>query len=803
MRLLRAAALAAQLVSTVVASSVARNPLARLEVAQHPEIHTYNHRVTALSTFDLEFSLRDGDRLRLALEPNHDILAEGATVEYLGPDGQVTHREEIDRLAHKVYKGRTWAKKAGTDKWHDKGWARITVRRDGVKPLFEGVLSVDFDHHHIQMASNYMATKHSLDPELEQTDDEYMVLWRDSDIKEDGWDLGHTELKRDLGANFACRSDLLDFNMQPEHPVYGAMMKRDDGFWGAPIGSFFSKRQLDNQGSGNAGGVNLVQTIGDTSGCPTARKVALVGVATDCTYTASFNSTESARQNVINVMNSASDVYESTFNITLGLRNLTVSDPSCPGTQQAATPWNQDCSDSITIQDRLNQFSEWRGTKQDTNSHWTLLTTCNTGSAVGLAWLGQACVQGAQSSNSTSGETETVAAANVVARTNTEWQVIAHETGHTFGAVHDCTSQTCSDGTSVNAQQCCPLSSSTCDAGQRFIMNPSTASGITKFSACSIGNICGAMGRSSVKTSCLSNNRGVTTISGQQCGNGIVEEGEDCDCGGTENCGNNPCCDPKTCKFKSGAVCDDSNEDCCHDCQFASNATVCRASGGVCDPEERCTGDSPYCPSDEKADDGKKCGDGLKCASGQCTSRDLQCKTVMGTTYSNGHNDTYACDDKSCIISCKSPEFPMGMCYSLQQNFLDGTSCGGGGHCQNGQCKGSDLGKEIGSWVDNHKGVVIGVCVAIGCILLFSICGCITRACRRRRLRKFARPAPPVAAAWPGQRPGRRHRGRNDMVQMTPQQPGPGQYPPPPPHGNPWYPPPPPPQYGPPVARYA
>lgn len=256
-----------------------------------------------------------------------------------------------------------------------------------------------------------------------------------------------------------------------------------------------------------------------------------------------------------------------------------------------------------------------------------------------------------------------------------------HETGHTFGAVHDCTSQACQDSTTVSAQQCCPLSANTCDANEQYIMNPSTAQGITRFSPCSIGNVCSAIGRNSVKSTCLSNNRGVTTISGQTCGNGIVEGDEQCDCGGETGCGNNQCCDAKTCKFKNNAVCDDSNEDCCKSCQFASANTVCRASSGTCDPEEKCTGNSPYCPDDKTQADGTDCGNGLKCASGQCTSRDQQCKTVMGS-YTQG-NDTYACDNTNCMLSCASPEFGRGVCYGLQQNFLDGTPCVGGGKCQN------------------------------------------------------------------------------------------------------------------------
>ena len=79
----------------------------------------------------------------------------------------------------------------------------------------------------------------------------------------------------------------------------------------------------------------------------------------------------------------------------------------------------------VDIQRRLNLFSAWRGTKPDTNSHWTLLTTCNTGSAVGLAWLGQTCVSDVSTTQDSRGGNETTTGANVVAKTSTEWQVIA------------------------------------------------------------------------------------------------------------------------------------------------------------------------------------------------------------------------------------------------------------------------------------------------------------------------------------------------------------------------------------------
>lgn len=773
------------LLSPASAHSRQRNPLRNVGQIDNPVFLTPSNRVNAFSSFQLTFSLSDTtQRIRLALEPNHDVVADGATVTYLAEDGSVQRIETIDRSQHRVFKGTAFIQYPGHTEWTNAGWARINVHRDGPDPLFEGAFQLYGDHHHVQTSYNYESTRIPHDPDIEWRSGEYLIVWRDSDILSDHHlDEGPDELKRALAGMDSCTAGELVFNRDTNHPVYRSIDDVDvekRSLWASMSPARLFGRQIDGTTGGNSAGVNLTSTIGNTAGCPTSRKVALIGVATDCTYTADFANETAVRTNIIQQVNTASQLYESTFNISLGIQNLTVSPSTCPTTASSEAPWNVGCLSGVTITDRLNLFSAWRGQHKDTNAYWTLMSKCNTDSAVGLAWLGQLCMSGSSEENN-----ETVAAANVVVRTATEWQVFAHESGHTFGAVHDCTSSSCSDGTATK-QQCCPLSGAACNANGQFIMNPSTGAGITQFSQCSIGNICSALGRQSVQSSCLTNNKDVVTITGSQCGNGIVESGEECDCGGASGCGDNSCCDAATCKFTTNSVCDPSNEDCCtSQCQFTSSGTVCRDSTGVCDPQEVCTGSSSTCPTDANAPDGTSCGSGLQCASGQCTSRDQQCQSIMGSLTTN--NDTQSCGSSGCQVSCQSPEFGDNICYKLNQNFLDGTSCEGGGKCSNGNCAGTNTGDEIKSWIEDNKDIVIPVACVVGALILLGISSCIWSSIRRRqrRARRARRgpklpspgsghgfaPPPPASRSRSGGASGHRSHGHRSRPRIPAQPP--------------------------------
>jgi hypothetical protein len=149
-----------------------------------------------------------------------------------------------------------------------------------------------------------------------------------------------------------------------------------------------------------------------------------------------------------------------------------------------------------------------------------------------------------------------------------------------------------------------------------------------------------------------------------------------------------------------------------------------------------------------------------------------KCSTESLFDIVNLGNDTYACDSFNCQISCASPEFGSNVCYSMKQNFLDGTSCSGGGRCSNGQCQGATVGGQILSWIDSNKPLVIGLSAGIGGFLLIAVLSCIISCCRRRRRPKYVANQPPPGWTAPPPPRGRRYQGGNQWAgQQIPQPP--------------------------------
>ncbi|KAI0043892.1 hypothetical protein FA95DRAFT_335184 [Auriscalpium vulgare] len=705
-----------------------------------------------------------GDTHHLHLRPNEHLVHPAARIAYYDttPDGQSVLARTEPLLADGVraYTGEVIPAHASAERMRADaaralpahtpgalGWARILVHdtgdaRAGRAPLFEGAFSVRGVTHHVMTRANYLRNRHPLDPHVELAHDDpegALVVWREVDTM-NPWEehAARTgtlvDYAREVEQPRRCGHDNHAWNADPEvNPVLRAPSvspwQSAFGFMDSPFADLLRKRD-DIAGPGMT--TNFANTIGQNAGCPKEQKVLYLGVAADCEYVNHYGSQPNATTQILNIFNMASVLYKSTFNVSLGIIELQIQNSTCPTVADPAVPWNVNCSSNATLDDRLSLFSQWRGNKgNDSAGLWHLMSNCPTGTEVGVAWLATLCSQKAnmQGSSFVSGTAVSTAG-------RTEWQVVSHEIGHNFGAIHDC-----ADGCN-STSSCCPLSTSSCDANSQFLMSPVATDGEMVFSQCTIGNICSLMqaasGSENVNTSCLlPPDPTRTTISLQMCGNGIVEAGEDCDPGRGVN---STCCDTTTCKFTAGSQCDPGSSACCTgSCQFAGSGQVCRpAKDPSCDTPEVCTGNSSACPTDVFAPNGQSCGSGgLACASGQCTSISQQCKQ-LGTSM----NLQDACpnqNDNTCQVSCSDPT-SLNRCVILDSTLIDGSPCGYGGTCLNSKCQAGSLLDTAKAWYVQNLQISIPVTIVAALILillLYWIASCLCG----------GRPPPPMTYA--------------------------------------------------------
>uniref|UniRef100_A0A8B9LGQ3 Disintegrin and metalloproteinase domain-containing protein 10 n=1 Tax=Astyanax mexicanus TaxID=7994 RepID=A0A8B9LGQ3_ASTMX len=187
----------------------------------------------------------------------------------------------------------------------------------------------------------------------------------------------------------------------------------------------------------------------------------------------------------------------------------------------------------------------------------------------------------------------------------------AHEVGHNFGSPHD------------SGPECTPGESKSQDKKEKgnYIMYARATSGDklnnNKFSVCSVRNI----------SQVLEKKRGNCFVeSGQPiCGNGLVEPGEECDCGYSDQC-RDLCCydanqpDNKKCKLKPNKVCSPSQGPCCTpDCTYKSRNEKCRDES-ECAHQGMCNGASAQCPTSEPKANFTAChGETQVCLNGGCS----------------------------------------------------------------------------------------------------------------------------------------------------------------------------------------
>ncbi|XP_006091104.2 disintegrin and metalloproteinase domain-containing protein 21-like [Myotis lucifugus] len=192
---------------------------------------------------------------------------------------------------------------------------------------------------------------------------------------------------------------------------------------------------------------------------------------------------------------------------------------------------------------------------------------------------------------------------------------VAHELGHTLGMQHD---------------------EEFCWCGQSGCIMSAIRMPAERFTNCSYADF--------TKTtlnqgSCLHNlpSTGEMLIL-KRCGNDVVEEGEECDCGSVKQCEQDPCC-LLNCTLSPGSAC--AFGLCCKDCKLMPSGTLCRQQISECDLPEWCNGTSHQCPEDGYVQDGIPCGDNAYCYEKSCNSHDKQCREIFGEDARSASQECY------------------------------------------------------------------------------------------------------------------------------------------------------------------
>lgn len=349
---------------------------------------------------------------------------------------------------------------------------------DSSTPSFEGSFSWNGNTHFIQLAQDYESSRSEHDPAVSKRSIERgsLVVHRNSDImsahearalgiraavdasdaagcSSDGHEYNlnnplifssknNNEFSAKPVSFFAVHKDGSSKSRRSLYPNLAALLGRSDdeamferdaaSLVGAPdLSRRFAyhhplvRRQStggDIQTGNSLSNDSYIDNIGSTTGCPTTVQVIYVGMASDCTYTESLGGQDNARRGLLSRMNDVSNLYRTTFRIAVGVVQLDVRSPTCPGTPPSDAQWNQGCG-SDTIDQRLSQFSQWRGNQEANGTGlWHLLTTCATGSEVGVAWLGTVCKTDASGSGG-----DVISGTGVTSQTPRDAQVIAHE----------------------------------------------------------------------------------------------------------------------------------------------------------------------------------------------------------------------------------------------------------------------------------------------------------------------------------------------------------------------------------------
>jgi hypothetical protein len=267
------------------------------------------------------------------------------------------------------------------------GWARIThIGGDE----YDGVFTTDIGMYHLRAISVYEKVKRDNDVVLESPIDRHKNFQNSTHILIKDRDTYLSQLER---SNHILSDELQDQKNVEElsSPIFQINQ--------CGVTNNLTPRNISKiyQSSNAFSGIFKRAP----EGCPTSRKYMVMAAAADCSYFAVFQSESKVLSLLLADWLAASKVYEDTFNVVLSLSKVSISQTCSSDISDSVSPppifrWNQGCRAGYTIQQRLSDFSYWRGQQNDTFGLWHLMTACPTQPSVGIAWVGSICKRNAE-----------------------------------------------------------------------------------------------------------------------------------------------------------------------------------------------------------------------------------------------------------------------------------------------------------------------------------------------------------------------------------------------------------------------
>ncbi|TWU71224.1 hypothetical protein ED733_001017 [Metarhizium rileyi] len=239
----------------------------RLDEVEYSELITTTVSRNVRLSFVLDNVRRE--KVVLDLERNDDLYLNPIVVHHLASDGSVQSIDTVPAGSNLAFRGTAYLEQqergGKPETWPTAGWARMFFFvQDGQQLGGAGAFIINGFEYHVMTDSAYRKTQSAGEPDMPmQSEGPYLIAWRELAEKP----TERHELRRRQQENATCSITELDFNKIYLDPTV--------------VDPDLTRRQ--NRGLDSLDLGSLVQS---TPKCPMSRQIALLGVATDCDYTA-------------------------------------------------------------------------------------------------------------------------------------------------------------------------------------------------------------------------------------------------------------------------------------------------------------------------------------------------------------------------------------------------------------------------------------------------------------------------------------------------------------------------------------